>query len=205
MAVDKLVDSGKLDACCAAEAAAIIAKGGGTAPLAYDFVNNKGFADAIAAIPSGGTPVIQPLSVTENGTYTAPSGVDGYSPVTVNVSGGGETFVGTYKILHETVTVESAYSGDVMAFANLLMGLTSFSDKKFIWMSQKPKTEYIQNDWFCGGTEISYDFGLRNKYGYRYRNGAWAATMFVAGYDAAFTAGSEFDVYAIEWTPLIGG
>lgn len=29
-------------------------------------------------------PVIQPLSVTANGTYTAPSGVDGYSPVTVN-------------------------------------------------------------------------------------------------------------------------
>ncbi len=54
MAVDMLVDSGKLDACCAAEAAAIIAKGGGTAPLAYDFANNKGFADAIEAIPSGG-------------------------------------------------------------------------------------------------------------------------------------------------------
>lgn len=37
----------------------------------------------------GGGAVIEPLSVTENGTYTAPSGVDGYSPVTVNVSGGG--------------------------------------------------------------------------------------------------------------------
>lgn len=30
-------------------------------------------------------PIIQPLEVTENGTYTAPDGVDGYSPVTVNV------------------------------------------------------------------------------------------------------------------------
>lgn len=29
--------------------------------------------------------VVQPLEVTENGTYTAPDGVDGYSPVTVNV------------------------------------------------------------------------------------------------------------------------
>lgn len=55
MAVDKLVDSDKLNACCEAEAAAIIAKGGGTAPLTYDFANNKGFADAIAAIPSGGS------------------------------------------------------------------------------------------------------------------------------------------------------
>lgn len=32
--------------------------------------------------------VIQPLSVTQNGTYNPPSGVDGYAPVTVNVSGG---------------------------------------------------------------------------------------------------------------------
>lgn len=36
----------------------------------------------------GETPTIASLSVTENGTYTAPTGV-AYSPVTVNVSGGG--------------------------------------------------------------------------------------------------------------------
>ena len=30
-------------------------------------------------------PIIQPLEVTENGTYTAPDGVNGYSPVSVNV------------------------------------------------------------------------------------------------------------------------
>ena len=29
--------------------------------------------------------VVQPLEVTENGEYTAPAGVDGYSPVTVNI------------------------------------------------------------------------------------------------------------------------
>lgn len=46
-------------------------------------------AAAVESISGGSTPVIQPLSVTENGIYTAPSGVDGYSPVTVNVSGGG--------------------------------------------------------------------------------------------------------------------
>lgn len=42
--------------------------------------------DAIDGI-GGGT--VAPLTVTENGTYTPPSGVDGYAPVTVNVSGGG--------------------------------------------------------------------------------------------------------------------
>lgn len=34
---------------------------------------------------TGNKPVIKPLTVTTNGTYTAPSGVDGYSPVSVGV------------------------------------------------------------------------------------------------------------------------
>ncbi len=33
----------------------------------------------------GAAPVVRALSVTENGTYTAPAGVDGYSPVVVDV------------------------------------------------------------------------------------------------------------------------
>lgn len=40
----------------------------------------------------GGEPTIEPLSVIANGTYTSPSGVDGYSPVTVNVSGGSSDY-----------------------------------------------------------------------------------------------------------------
>ena len=35
---------------------------------------------------SGGSGVIEPLSVTANGTYNPPDGVDGYSPVTVSVA-----------------------------------------------------------------------------------------------------------------------
>lgn len=54
MAVDKLVDSAKLNAALNYEASKIIAKGGGTAPLAFDFANEKGFGDYIDAIPSGG-------------------------------------------------------------------------------------------------------------------------------------------------------
>lgn len=67
---------------------------GTSAPLSPD-----GMIDGIEGhvCPS---PTIQSLSVTQNGTYTAPSGVDGYSPVTVNVSGGGgasNVVVGTFK------------------------------------------------------------------------------------------------------------
>lgn len=39
----------------------------------------------LAGKTAGGEPVIQPLNVTENGTYTAPDGVDGFSPVVVDV------------------------------------------------------------------------------------------------------------------------
>ena len=42
-------------------------------------------AAAITAISGAAEPVIEALSVTSNGTYTASNGVDGYSPITVNV------------------------------------------------------------------------------------------------------------------------
>lgn len=53
---------------------------------------NNGKIEARSVQWGGGAPVIEALSVITNGTYTAPSGVDGYSPVTVNVSGGGGEF-----------------------------------------------------------------------------------------------------------------
>ncbi len=63
---------------------AIRAKTGKTNKLTLDEMPNE-----IASIEGGGTtpanPIIEPLLVTENGTYTAPDGVDGYSPIEVNV------------------------------------------------------------------------------------------------------------------------
>ena len=46
-------------------------------------------ATAINNLPKGSEIVITALNVTENGTYTAPTGVNGYNPVTVNVPTGG--------------------------------------------------------------------------------------------------------------------
>ena len=62
----------------------MVAQRGGTVPARKNMEN---LDDAIATIPSGSSTTITPLSVTENGTYTAPTGT-AYSPVTVNVSGG---------------------------------------------------------------------------------------------------------------------
>ena len=84
MAVDKLVNSTQLNADLTSVANAIRAKGGTSASLAFP----AGFVSAIGDIPTGGGVTVSPLSVTANGTYTAPSG-EAYSPVTVNVSGGG--------------------------------------------------------------------------------------------------------------------
>lgn len=66
---------------------AIRNKTGKTGKLTLDQMPSE--IASIVTGEGGGTtpanPVIESLEVTENGTYTAPNGVDGYSPVTVNV------------------------------------------------------------------------------------------------------------------------
>lgn len=78
--------------------------------------------EVVVNVEGGGSAVVQPLSVTQNGTYTPPSGIDGYAPVTVNVSGGGgsdieswdfttESLVGTTRgitITANNVTIDSS-------------------------------------------------------------------------------------------------
>ena len=56
-----------------------------TANGTYDVTN---LAELVVNVSGGGSVTVESLSVTQNGTYTAPTG-KAYSPVTVNVSGGG--------------------------------------------------------------------------------------------------------------------
>ena len=70
----------------------------------------------------GGT--IEPLSVTQNGTYTPPSGVDGYAPVTVNVSGSTTPFISNANIITATDIITefacAASYGDLLDATGLI-------------------------------------------------------------------------------------
>lgn len=61
------------------------------------------------ALPGRYTPAVQELTVIENGIYTAPEGVDGYSPVIVNVQSSGGSGGGSV----ETCTVNVRMTKDV--------------------------------------------------------------------------------------------
>lgn len=62
---------------------AIRTKGGTSTSLVYP----SGFISAINAIPTGSSIDVEALTITQNGTYTAPTG-KAYSPITVSVQGG---------------------------------------------------------------------------------------------------------------------
>lgn len=91
-----------------------------TTATASDVASGKVFLASDGTITTGtssGSTTISPLSVTANGTYTAPSGT-AYSPVTVNVSGGGGasnivtgTFTGTTTGAAMDVTLNYSGSG----------------------------------------------------------------------------------------------
>lgn len=77
-----LIDKSKEEACRLAEANAIRVKTGENASITYDFANNKGFADAIAAIQTG--ECVQTASGTFNG---CPAAVNcGFAPDIVLVT-----------------------------------------------------------------------------------------------------------------------
>lgn len=55
------------------------------------------FAEAAMIMMSGGDPVIQPLTVTENGKYEAPKGVAGFNPVEVKVASSSSSLIDSIK------------------------------------------------------------------------------------------------------------
>ena len=89
---------------------------------------NNGKFEARSVQWGGGSAVVQPLSVTQNGTYNPPSGVDGYAPVAVNVSGGGISFVGDFNIGYNT-------SAGMNIYQNRVASKTGNSNYRSIYLS----------------------------------------------------------------------
>ena len=114
MAYDKVIDSSKLDADLTSVADAIRAKSGTTGGLAFP----DGFVSAVEEIQTESSPIIQPLSITENGTYEAPDGVDGYSPVTVAIESGLGGDDGSFKAVIERTAVNPTLPSDLTSIGN---------------------------------------------------------------------------------------
>ena len=55
------------------------------------------FAEAAMIMMSGGSTNIQPLTVTQNGKYNAPEGVDGFNPVEVKVASSSSSLIDSIK------------------------------------------------------------------------------------------------------------
>ena len=113
---------------------------GGTIPSSK---NTNNLPDAIDSIPSGGEPVITPIEITENGTYTAES-VDGYSPINVNVPTGLAYDMGEF-VLDAEVKAIAGIPHDlgsipefILVWTDDLVGLTNeygnATNVGFIWM-----------------------------------------------------------------------
>ena len=68
-------------------------------------------ATAIVEV-EGDEPIIVPLEITENGTYTAQEGIDGYSPITVNVEGDGDG-VSVYEVADADELPDDAAEGSI--------------------------------------------------------------------------------------------
>lgn len=103
---------------------------------------------------------VEPLSVTQNGTYTAPTG-KAYSPVTVNVSGGGGVNVKTTTWTNNsTSTVSHQFTGlsgtPKAAFLRCTAQLTRSSSNTYYYIA----------DIFWDGTKAYGNYHLRSNGSY---------------------------------------
>ena len=118
--------------------------GGGTVTITDTTDTHGGTIRTITTDPNA--TIVQSLSVTQNGTYTAPSG-QAYSPVTVNVSGGGYTLLGSAEF---TVNTTSTSAIDV---GTIDCGSSWYTSDKIIMVTVRDKAGK-RNGYFT--SHISY-------------------------------------------------
>lgn len=140
----------------------------------------------------GGEAVIQSLNVTENGEYTAPSGVDGYNPVRVAVSGG-------------SITPEEKAALDTLVDASqgVLATRVLEADKSYNIPSPVGNTDYGYYLFNLDGDIYMYSYALMYK---------WNPDTFAFDYVRSYSTSStqplwtdmtgrlyEGDTYELDW------
>lgn len=116
---EMLIDGVKLNACLDAEADAIRAKTGGSTDIAFDYANNKGFADAIAAISSG-TTITDGIVVKARDANGHQTKIDVYGDV-------------LYRIVYQPVSYANAYDPYYLTEINLKSLPTKINKSAFVF------------------------------------------------------------------------
>lgn len=128
----------------------------GTFTIAPELAEQAALIDEILAVLPGKTvaaPVIQALEVTENGVFTAPEGVDGYAPITVNVPvpEGYIQPAGTLEIMEN-----GEY--DVAAYAAVSVSVPGVTPAD-------PREEYQRVEYITAAEEGTYPYIITDFYG----------------------------------------
>lgn len=173
-------------------------------------------AAAIAAIPTGGGVDVEALSVTANGTYTAPTG-KAYSPVTVNVPSQGSPLIVqplkylTYSHYYVAVgqeyyyadPIETVASYELEVGAHYIVSLNGSPGPRFrmVMFDNEPFTVIPPNPPAPGsGQQVVMQNGIDVGSGYTenppaYTNFAFEATKRYLGLHLSLTPGDTPTVY----------
>lgn len=177
--------------------------GGGTASFveisdttatAADVASGKYFYTAAGVktegTASGGTANIEELTVTQNGTYTASGNVDGYSPVIVNVSGGGGD---SWSWMGENPTKVKTYT------AKVYLKDTGYAT----WTPSTTSTQIVAQGTLASytGDFNNYDYVLWTKFHSHFEYGA-GATGKSQLQDLYYTISSDLYSYATNYSNI---
>lgn len=143
-----------------------------------------GYADLVDTISGGGGNItVTPLSVTENGTYTAGTG-SAYSPVTVNVGQSADVEIKTVSVtISNTKALFNALVPSTEANKTYVVSEYEFQDQ----------TLYNMINFMLVHTGASGEM-LSPTVGIRYRNGVYNTCGVATNYDAAATIGDRYSV-----------
>ena len=127
--------------------------------VAADIASGKtayaGGVKLVGTNPGGAT--VEPLSVTVNGTYTAPTGT-AYSPVTVNVSAGNSP----YTLLDSSEFSVSTTSGSDVSVGTITMGNSLYTASAIIYVKVRDKAGKRKGYFYGTDTFFVNSFAAKN-------------------------------------------